>query len=168
MAITVISVQSVRRCLLLSGLCASLLSACQSAVSPAPERILAGTAWDLVAIHPPGEQSLPLLPADPARISLRFEVAHRVLLRLDCNRGIGKWSSDAGATRAGRISFGNIAVTRALCAPPHWDERVARDLSFVRSYQFRNGRRYLSPTADGGVLEWQPRKSRESSKRASP
>lgn len=156
-----------------TGLCACVLAACQGAGQMAPERTLAGTSWELRAIHSPNQPPPGLMLDKPARITLYFEAGHRVLLRLDCNRGIGKWraeatSAAASAGSAGGLRFGAIAVTRAMCAPPHLDERVARELSSVRSYAFRGGLLYLSPTTDGGVLEWQPHRPREGAKAMRP
>jgi len=37
-----------------------------------------------------------------------------------------------------------------------FDQRIARDLGYVRSYLLKDGKLYLSLMADGGVYEWQP------------
>lgn len=150
-------IRSFTRCVLLPWLCVCLLVACQSVVSAEPEQILSRTTWDLIAIQGPGDQSVPILPSEMERFRLRFEAGRHVLLRLDCNRGVAKRSGDIDSASAGRIRFSIITVTRAICPPPNLDQRVLRDLSFVRFYEIRSGRLYLSPTADGGVLEWQRR-----------
>lgn len=93
--------------------------------------------------------------ADPARFTLRFGVDGRAGLRLDCNRGSCSYEArPAGDGSSGSLTFGAIATTRALCPPPHLDERVARDLGYVRSYLLKDGRLFLSLMADGGIYEW--------------
>ena len=93
--------------------------------------------------------------ADPARFTLRFGVDGRAILRLDCNRGSGSYEARAaGDGSSGSLTFGAIATTRALCPPPHLDERVARDLGHVRSYLLKDGKLFLSLMADGGIYEW--------------
>ena len=57
---------------------------------------------------------------------------------------------------SGSFSFGRLAVTRALCAPPNLDERIARDSEYVRSFLLRDGRLYLSLMADAGIYAWEP------------
>ncbi len=140
------------------------LAACQG-TPPAPSAAsapvstrghpLSGTTWELVAIQSPTEADSVQI-AKPARFTLRFGPGRSVVLRLDCNRGAGTWRPGASPDDTS-LRFGTIATTRALCEPPQLDERVARDLGKVRSYALRDDRLYLSPTADGGTLEWRPR-----------
>jgi hypothetical protein len=49
-----------------------------------------------------------------------------------------------------------IGVTRALCPPPSMDERIARDMDFVRGVLLREGRLSLSLMADAGIYIWEP------------
>lgn len=74
----------------------------------------------------------------------------RVTLRLDCNRGPGRW--EAGAPN--RITFPPLAMTRAMCPPGSLDTRVARELSYVRSYILEGDRVGLILMADGGSQLW--------------
>lgn len=95
--------------------------------------------------------------AEPARFTLRFGADGRASLRLDCNRGMGEYALTApGDGRSGSLRFGPIAATRALCPPPHLDERVARDLDYVRGYLLKDGRLFLSLMADAAIYEWTP------------
>lgn len=94
---------------------------------------------------------------DPARFTLRFGSDGRASLRLDCNRGAGNWKSIPAADGlSGQLQLGPIATTRALCPPPHLDDRIARDLAYVRGYLLRDGKLYLTLMADGGIYEWLP------------
>ncbi len=139
------------------ALCATL-AACQITTAEPARSSLPGTSWELVAIRPAGDAQAAVQSARPARFTLRFGPDRRVVLRLDCNRGIGSWRAAPSSASAGALSFSQIAVTRALCQPPQLDERVARELAHVRSYEIRDGRLLLSPTADGGTLEWRSRR----------
>jgi heat shock protein HslJ len=94
---------------------------------------------------------------DPSRFTLHLSADGRVTLRLDCNRGAGRYVREPSADGAsGSLSFGPLATTRARCAPPHLDERVVRDLAYVRSYMLRDGLLFMSLMADGGIYEWEP------------
>lgn len=67
---------------------------------------------------------------------------------------MGTWQAESAG--GGSLSFGRIASTRALCPPPHLDERVVRDLAYVRGYLLKDGKLFMSLMADGGIYEWHP------------
>lgn len=144
---------------LLLGAGAALLflaAGCAGTGAGTPPR-LANTAWQLVAIQSMDDTQGTTRIADPTRFTLRFGADGRATLRLDCNRGSGSYAlAPVADGTSGSLTFGPVAATRALCPPPHLDERVARDLAYVRSYLLRDGRLYLSLMADGGIYEWQP------------
>ncbi len=117
---------------------------------------LVGTSWQLVSIQSMDDAQGTTKIAEPQRFTLRFDADGRAILRLDCNRGNGKWAAKPTSASSGSLSFGPIATTRAMCPPPHLDERLARDLGYVRSYLLKDGNLYLSLMADGGIYEWQP------------
>lgn len=121
---------------------------------------LAGTAWQLNAIQSMDDAQGTTRVAEPDRFTLAFGRDGRAVLRLDCNRGTASWKATPGAGGgSGQIAFGPVAGTRALCPPPHLDERIVRDLPYVRSYLLKDGNLYLSLMADGGIYEWHPRAS---------
>ncbi|HEY5637203.1 MAG TPA: META domain-containing protein, partial [Burkholderiales bacterium] len=91
---------------------------------------------------------------DPARFIVRFDAGGKVSLRLDCNHATGSWSAKAGGADTGTLSFGPIAATRALCPPPQLDERVVRDLAYVRGYRIKDGALYFTLMGDAGIYEW--------------
>jgi len=131
------------------------LAACAgSGAQPAPT--LAGTAWELHAIQSMDDAQGTMRIADPKRFTLRFGPDGRASLRLDCNRGTGSWKATPAGDGSGHLEFGPIAATRAMCPPPHLDERVARDLASVRGYLFKDGKLFLTLKADGGIYEWHP------------
>jgi heat shock protein HslJ len=118
---------------------------------------LAGTAWQLIAIQSMDDAQGTTRIADPSRFTLRLGTDGRATLQLDCNRGTGTWkATPAGDGTTGNLEFGPIAATRALCPPPHLDERLARDLAYVRGYMLKDGKLFLSLMADGGIYEWRP------------
>jgi heat shock protein HslJ len=141
----------------------SLTAACLAAGcagNPAATRdghSLHGTGWQLVAIQSMDDAQGTTRIAEPARFTLRFGSDGRASLRLDCNRGSGDYTlNPAGDGDSGSLRFGPIAATRALCPPPHLDERVARDLGHVRGYLLKDGKLYLSLMADAAIYEWAP------------
>ncbi len=118
---------------------------------------LAGTSWQLLAIQSMDDAQGTAKVNEPSRFTLEFGPDGRASLRLDCNRGTGDYRAvPAGDGSSGSLSFGPIAATRALCPPPHLDERIARDMAQVRSYLLKDGKLYLSLLADGGIYEWAP------------
>ena len=134
-----------------------LLLSAIPAISLSAEPKLAGTTWQLLAIQSMDDAQGTVRPEDPSRFTIEFGGDRRVALRLDCNRGSGAYKlAPAGDGTSGSLSFGPIAATRALCTPPHLDERVARDMAHVRGYLLKDGKLYLSLMADGGIYEWAP------------
>jgi heat shock protein HslJ len=132
---------------------ADVPGAANSVSSGAP---FAGTAWELHAIHSMDDAQGTTRIPDPRRFTLRFEADGRATLRLDCNRGTGTWEAKSASDNTGTIRFGPIATTRALCQPPHLDQRVIRDLAYVRGYLLRDGKLFLSLMADAAIYEWHP------------
>jgi hypothetical protein len=62
---------------------------------------------------------------------------------------VARWESTPGADGVtGKLQFGPVAATRTVCPSPHIDERLARDLGFVRSYRFKDGKLFMSLMAD--------------------
>lgn len=135
---------------------ASLLTACAAPGKRAWEKSLAGTQWQLLAIQSMDDAQGTTRIADPSLFSVHFGTDGRASFRLDCNLGMSNWNADALTGESGQLTFGPIAATRALCPPPHLDERVARDMAHVRSYVLKKGKLYMSLMADGGIYEWRP------------
>jgi len=134
------------------------LTGCTTITSHEPLPIsLAGTQWELVAIQSMDDAQGTTRIDEPDRITASFAVDGRASLRLDCNRGTASWEATPSADgSSGTLRFGPIAATRAMCPPPHLDERVVRDLAYARSYLFKDGKLFISLMADGGTYEWRP------------
>jgi heat shock protein HslJ len=121
---------------------------------------LAGTSWQLHAIQSMDDAQGTTKVALPSHFTLEFGRYGRAALRLDCNRGSSDYKvAPAGDGSSGSLTFGSVATTRAMCPPPHLDQRVARDLAHVRSYLLKDGKLYLSLMADGGIYEWAPQQA---------
>lgn len=120
----------------------------QAAQEPAGP--LAGTSWRLVAIRAPdGGVQRPRAGAD---YRLTLGSGGDMSLRADCNRGSGTWSSG----EPGRLRFGTIATTRALCPEGSISGPFLRQLPSVRSYERRDAHLFLGTGADGAVIELVP------------
>jgi heat shock protein HslJ len=133
-----------------------LVTGCSSLPVAQPGASLAGTSWQLHAIQSMDDAQGTTHVPDPQRFTLRFDTNGRVSLQLDCNRGTGTWEVVASGADSGSLKFGPIATTRAMCPPPHLDQRVARDLPYVRGYRLKEGKLFMSLMADGGIYEWWP------------
>jgi heat shock protein HslJ len=132
------------------------LAACAVPPATSPPR-LGGSTWALHAIQSMDDRQGITRVDDPAQFTLHFGEDGRASMRLDCNRATASWRSTPAADgRTGALEFGPIAGTRALCPPPRLDERVVRDLAFVRGYRFADGKLFLTLMADGGIYEWRP------------
>jgi heat shock protein HslJ len=117
---------------------------------------LAGSSWRLVEFRSSDDAIGVIRPDDPAKYTMSLGSDGRASLRLDCNRANGPWSSKATSQDSGAFTFGNLAMTRALCPPPSLDQQIARDATYVRSYLLRGGNLYLNLMADGGTYVWSP------------
>ena len=94
-------------------------------------------------------------PDDKAKYTIAFDTG-LVSMRLDCNRGAGKYDEKPATGDGGSLTIGPLAVTRAFCQPPSLGDRIARDMAHVRSYRIVNARLALSLMADGGIYVWEP------------
>ena len=119
-------------------------------VAQAQPKKLAGTSWQLVKFQSSDDTTL--TPDDKSKYTISFAKNNRVAVRLDCNRGSGTWKSSA----AGKLQFGPMALTRAMCPDMKLHDRIARDWTAVRSYLIKDGHLFLSLMADGGIYEFEP------------
>jgi len=112
---------------------------------------LAGTAWQLVKIMSMDDTVYE--PKDRTLYRMQFKQDGRVAILADCNRGTGSWSSES----AGRLEFGPIASTKALCPPESLSEKYLAEFQWVRSYVMKEGHLFLATKADGSIIEFEPR-----------
>jgi para-nitrobenzyl esterase len=128
----------------------AVLSAC--AIDKGPPGVGASRwqpSWQLVRIQD-GSGAV-VVPDVKAKYTMEFDALGGVTMRIDCNRGSGKWKSPA----PGRIEFSQLALTRAACPPGSLHDRIVTQLPQMRSYLVKNNRLYLSLVADGGIYEWE-------------
>jgi para-nitrobenzyl esterase len=129
---------------------ALLLSACASAPPADAPVSLAGTSWQLVRFQ--GGDGKVVVPDERSKYTIAFAADGSVSVRFDCNRGRGSWKSDA----PGRLLFGPLALTRAMCAPGSLHDQLVKHWFYVRSYVIRKGHLHLLLMADGGIYEFEP------------
>ena len=129
---------------------------CQKVPDSAPAA-LAGTSWQLVAIQSMDDTQGTTQIAEPRRYTISFGTDGRAAFRLDCNRGTATWKATSAAeSSSGALEFGPLATTKMMCPPGAHDQKVMRDLAYVRSYLLKDGKLYLSLMADGGIYAWRP------------
>lgn len=147
------------------ALACALLTACSggpTALPTAPaEPGLSGTRWQLQQLTSMSDEVPPARPASAGQYTLAFEADGRLLLRLDCNRGTGRWQAQAAPAsnaqrRSGSLQLGPLATTRAACPPGSLESRLLRELPAVRSFVIEGGRLHLALMADGGIQTWAP------------
>jgi len=137
---------------------AAALCACAS--TPAAEsRVtaagsLAGTSWRLVELVSKSDAVGSVRPADPLKYHLTLGPDGKASARLDCNRGAGTWSATPTGTVGGKMTFGPMAMTRAMCPPGSLDTRIGRELTEVRTYERDGDRLVLYLAEDRGDQVW--------------
>jgi para-nitrobenzyl esterase len=110
----------------------------------------AGTEWQLVEILSMDGASFK--PGDRSQYTLTFAADGKMMLRADCNRGGGTWSSQGPS----QLQFGPIATTRMKCSPESLSERYLAQFEWIRSYVTRDGHLFLATMADGAIIEFEP------------
>ncbi len=137
----------------------ALLLLMLGACTTTPERSvqpLSGSSWQLVAIESMDDAQGTTKIAGPQRYTLSFGADGRAAFRIDCNRGTGSWQATPAARDSGSLTFGPIATTRMTCPPGSHDQKMMRELPYVRSYLLKDGRLFMSLMADGGIYVWLP------------
>ncbi len=131
---------------------------CKKKQAPASAS-LAGSTWELVAIQSMDDAQGTTRIAKTETFSVSFAADGRANFRIDCNRGNASWKATPSAdATSGSLEFGPLATTKMMCPPGSHDQKVMRDLPYVRSYLLKDGKLYLSLMADGGIYEWQQQK----------
>ena len=111
---------------------------------------LTDTDWRLVEIQSMDDRVF--VPTDPDVYTLGFGDGGRLMVRADCNRAQGTWTS----TPPSGLMFGQLAGTMAVCPPGSLHDRFMSDLNYVRSYVFEEGHLFLATMADSAILEFEP------------
>jgi heat shock protein HslJ len=134
-----------------------LIIALSGCTTMPPERdMLSGTSWRLVEIQLMDDSQGVTRPGNGDRYRLQFNSDQTAYLKLDCNNARATWQATPSGSASGELVFRPTASTSALCGDNSLGETLGRQLGFVRSYTFRDGRLNLSLMADGGILVWEP------------
>ena len=91
-------------------------------------------------------------PQDRSQYTLELGADGTARIRADCNRGTGTWTSAA----PGKLQFGQIAPTQAVCPPGSLHDRYMAQFPWVRSYVMQDGKLFLATMADGSIIELEP------------
>jgi heat shock protein HslJ len=110
---------------------------------------LAGTAWQLARITSMDDSVYE--PGDRMRYRIDFHEDGSVAILADCNRGKGSWMSES----QGKLEFGPIASTKALCPPESISEKYLAELQRVRTYTIKDSHLFLATEADGSIVEFE-------------
>lgn len=136
------------------------LMACTSTAPQPPAKMpfsgLSGTSWQLVEFQSMADVQGTERPSKPSNYTITFGENGNLSARLDCNRATGSWSNNIANATGGSLTFGPLAVTRALCPEPTMGERLERHLPYVRSFVVRDGNLHMALMADGGLIVWEP------------
>ena len=138
-------------------LCCFLLAACGSqTASPnqvQPPAALAGSHWRLFAFQGSEGGQAPLSADQASRYEISLSRDGQLAMKLDCNRAVGRWSAVAADVQHGSLTFGALAMTRAMCPLGSLDARIARDVLQVRSYRLDGD--FIHFKAGGDTYTWQ-------------
>lgn len=104
--------------------------------------------WQLVQIRSMDDSEW--TPVSGKLYTLRFLEDGTLQLHSDCKSGIGNWTSEGNS----QLLIGPITATNAACGPDSLHNRFLRELSFARSYLFRDERLFLATKADGSIIEF--------------
>jgi para-nitrobenzyl esterase len=83
----------------------------------------------------------------PERYTLLFQPGGMVAVRADCNRGSASYLLNGSS-----LSFGPIALTRAMCPPGSMDSEFMKGLGAVSGQVFRDGELVLTLKLDSGSM----------------
>lgn len=121
-----------------------------------PDPGLVGSEWELVAFISMDDSIGRIEPTDDQRFSISFGPDGSAAMQMDCNRGTANYSIEETGDTNGRLSFGPIAATRAMCADPRLGDLMASQLPNVVSYTLQDGTLSLALKMDGGIFEFEP------------
>jgi len=124
------------------------------ATTPEPdtamEHELSGTSWKLVKIQSMNDTEA--LPAGDTAYTITFNADGSANMQVDCNRGSANWDSPSKS----QLTFGPMALTRAMCPPGSIHDQFVREIPYVRSYVLEDGHLHLATMADGSIIEFEP------------
>lgn len=117
---------------------------------------LVGSEWELVGFNSMDDSIGRIEPTEDQRFSITFGDSGSAAMQLDCNRGTANYSIEETGDTNGRLAFGPIAATRAMCPDPRLGDLMASQLPNVVSYTLQDGKLSLALKMDGGIFEFEP------------
>jgi heat shock protein HslJ len=111
--------------------------------------------WQLVKFE--GGDGTVLQPADRSKYTLEFGADGRLDVRVDCNRGRGRWTSPG----ENQIAFRAVSMTRKKCSADSLHNQFSRQAGTIRSYVIRDGHLFLELMGDAGTYEFEPPRPRK-------
>lgn len=115
----------------------------------AGESALRANRWEWIA---GGLTSKPEAVAIPARYTIEFQVEHRVVVRADCNRGIGPWRMDGG-----KVSIGPLSMSKRICGADSRGPEFQAALEATSRWYLRDDALFLELPNDRGMLRFAAR-----------
>jgi heat shock protein HslJ len=134
---------------------AALLGVAGCGSTPTADPLI-GTTWQLLTIESMSDEQPSTTIESPSKYTVTFGDDGKAGVRGDCNRGNSTWTTEAGSTDSGSLTFGPIGLTKMMCPQPSADTKVAAALGWVRSYLLSDGQLHLSLEADSGIMHWEP------------
>lgn len=125
-------------------------AAAHAAAQPSAPSPLDNTTWQLVKFQ--SGRGPAITPDDPAKYVVQFGRGGEVTVRIDCNRGRGKWTLSAG----NRLQLGPLALTRAKCPYGSLHDTVVTHWTDVHSLTLKDGHLVLSLRDRTGTYEFAP------------
>jgi heat shock protein HslJ len=103
--------------------------------------------WEWVSFTTPVEE---IAIDAPERYTMEFAKDGNVSLRADCNRGMASYTAGGD----GKLTFGGIALTRAMCPQGSLSNRFVREVERASTYFLRDGDLFLELPVDSGTLRF--------------
>jgi heat shock protein HslJ len=114
-------------------------------MAAAGDALLTETLWSWKETVMSGNKSI--TPDAPDRYTLLFQPGGKVSVRADCNRGSASYTLNGGS-----LSFGPIALTRAMCPSGSKDTEFLAGLAAVSGQLFRGNELTLALKDGSGTM----------------
>ncbi len=116
-------------------------------LAAAGDALLTGTVWAWKGTLMSDDKRI--VPDAPERYTLEFQPGGKANIRADCNRGSASYTLNGSA-----LSFGPIALTRAMCPPGSRDAEFLNGLQHVSGQLFDGNDLVLMLKVDAGSMRF--------------
>jgi heat shock protein HslJ len=114
-------------------------------LAPAGDALLTGATWSWKETVMSDDKRI--RPVAPERYTVLFQPGGAFAVRADCNRGSGSYTLNGAA-----LSFGPMAMTRAMCPPDSMDGEFTKQLGNVSGQLFKGDELVLTLKFDSGSM----------------